>query len=68
MSHKVIPFAAISLIIFGMFLLVYTTSILWIKVFAAIISIAGLVILNISYYKSLKRSQQHDKEFFEQTL
>ncbi len=68
MSNKVIPFAAISLIIFGMFLLVYSTSIIWIKVFAAIISIAGLVILNICYYKSLKRLKQHDKKFFEQTL
>lgn len=68
MTQKIIPFFSISLVIFSMSILLYISDILWIKIIAIVNLIPGLILLNINYYRALKRLIKHDKDFFNKSL
>ena len=68
MYNKLVPFSAISFLIFGMTLLSHATTFLWINIVSFIIIIGGLLSLNLFYYKALKKLIKFDKDFFKHPL
>jgi len=68
MTYKLIPFISITLGVIGMFLLIYASITLWITIFAIVHGVIGLIYLNVTHYKILKRLMKHDKNYFDETL
>jgi hypothetical protein len=68
MTYKILSFFGISMVIFSMSILLYISPELWITIIAFLNLIFGLIVLNVSHYKTLKKLMKYDKDYFNQSL
>ncbi len=68
MLNKYLGFLGVSLTVTGMLLIVYASENTLISAAGLVIGIAGMLGLNYSHYKVLRRLKKVDKNYFKQSL
>lgn len=68
MKQKIPPFFGLSLVIFSMSIILYISHAMWITIITIVNLIIGLILLNINYYKALKKLLKYDKDYFNKSL